>query len=53
MEFAVQLQLRLANIPPEKALKPTEDGGFPLSDDQLSWQIELVSDEPEDPEEDS
>lgn len=51
MEFAVQLQLRLANIPPEKALKPTEDGHFPLSEDQLSWQIELVSEESEEPEE--
>lgn len=47
MEFALQLQLRLANIPPEKALKPTEDGGFPLSEEQLSWQIELVSEETE------
>jgi len=45
MEFALQLQLRLANIPPEKALKPTEDGEFPLSEDQMSWQIELVSDD--------
>lgn len=48
MDFAVQLQLRLANIPPEKALRPTDEGKFPLSDDQLSWQIELVSEESED-----
>ncbi|WP_420403151.1 DUF2336 domain-containing protein [Nisaea sp.] len=48
MDFALQLQLRLANIPPEKALKPTEDGGFPLNEDQLSWQIELVSETTED-----
>ena len=53
MDFAVQLQLRLANFPPEKALKPTDEGGFPLSDDQLSWQIELVSEETEETEEDT
>lgn len=51
MEFAVQLQVRLANIPPERALQPTDDGGFPLNDDQLSWQIELVSEEAEETEE--
>ena len=45
MEFAVQLQIRLADIPPEKALHPTEEGDFPLNEDQLSWLIELVSDE--------
>lgn len=50
MEFALQLQLRLANIPPEKALKPTDEGGFPLNEDQLSWQIELVSEETEEDE---
>ena len=44
MEFAVQLQIRLANIPPEKALHPTKEGDFPLTEDQLSWLIELVSD---------
>ncbi|UUX51987.1 DUF2336 domain-containing protein [Nisaea acidiphila] len=47
MDFALQMQLRLANIPPDKALKPTEDGLFPLSEDQLSWQIELVTEEEE------
>ena len=32
----------LGQLGPGRILPPTEDGGFPLSDDEMEWQIELM-----------
>lgn len=39
-EPAHQMQLRLAKIPPDEAIRPG-DGGYALSDTDLDWQIEF------------
>ena len=44
MGFALQLQLRLGNIKPSVAIRPNQDGQFPLSEDDMIWQIDLVAD---------
>jgi uncharacterized protein (DUF2336 family) len=44
MAFALQLQLRLGNIEPRAAIRPDQDGRFPLSADDMNWQIDLVVD---------
>jgi len=40
MELAYQAQLRLAAILPRVAVDPADDGGYPMSEDELSWQLE-------------
>ena len=44
MAFALQLQLRLGNIKPNSAIRPDPEGAFPLSEDDMIWQIDLVAD---------
>ncbi|MDJ0980472.1 MAG: DUF2336 domain-containing protein [Kiloniellales bacterium] len=39
-EFAVQLQTRLGGIAPGDLLRP-RGGGYPLSEDEMTWQLEL------------
>ncbi|MDJ0943780.1 MAG: DUF2336 domain-containing protein [Kiloniellales bacterium] len=39
-EFAVQLQARLGGIAPGDLLRP-RGGGYPLSEDEMTWQLEL------------
>jgi hypothetical protein len=39
----VQLQLRLAHIPPSAVLGPAATGGFPLSEADMRWQIDYFS----------
>ena len=39
-ELAHQMQLRLAKVPPDEAIKPV-GGGYAMSDDDLDWQIEF------------
>lgn len=39
---AVQLQLKLARIPPPKVLHPKDDDDFPLTEDEMVWQIEFL-----------
>jgi len=41
MTLAVDLQKRIAKIPPNKILGPNDEGDYPLSEDDLSWQIDL------------
>ncbi len=41
MRFAVQLQTRVAGIPPNKTLNPRNGTDFPLSEEDLKWQIEF------------
>lgn len=43
MEFAEQLQLRLAYIEPRDVLRAGFATRFPLDDDQLEWQIRMFS----------
>lgn len=45
MGFALQLQLRLGNIEPRSAIRPDQDGRFPLSEEDMNWQIDLVAEE--------
>jgi uncharacterized protein (DUF2336 family) len=40
MDLAYQAQLRLAAILPRVAVDPADDGGYPMSEDELSWQLE-------------
>lgn len=42
MPLAFQIQVRMAGIAPDQALKPRESGTFPLSEDDLSWQVDLL-----------
>jgi uncharacterized protein (DUF2336 family) len=41
MRTAVQLQLRLARVPPPKVLQARDGIHFPLSDDEMRWQIDF------------
>lgn len=41
---AVQLQLKLARIPPPKVLHPKDDDDFPMTEDEMVWQIEFLGD---------
>jgi len=41
MRAAHKLQLQLGQIAPTAALKPREDGGYPLSAEAMQWQIEF------------
>lgn len=41
MRTAVQLQLRLARVPPPKILQARNGVDFPLSEDEMNWQIEF------------
>jgi len=43
MRAAVQLQLTLARIPPPKVLRPKDDGGFPMTEDEMVWQLEFLA----------
>ena len=40
MELAYQVQIRMASILPRAAVDPADDGGYPMSEDELSWQLE-------------
>lgn len=42
MPAAVQLQLKLARIPPPKVLQPKGEGGFPMTEDEMVWQLEFL-----------
>jgi uncharacterized protein (DUF2336 family) len=44
MRFAVRVQTILARLPAMQTLKPRSDGGFPLSEEALEWQIGFFSD---------
>nr|WP_209876499.1 DUF2336 domain-containing protein [Azospirillum soli] len=41
MQFARQVQLRLAQIPPKTALNAREGVLYPMSDDEMRWQLEF------------
>ncbi len=41
MRAAHKLQLQLGQIAPTAALKPREDGGYPLSAEAMQWQLDF------------
>jgi uncharacterized protein (DUF2336 family) len=41
MRAAHKLQLQLGQIAPAAALKPREDGGYPLSAEAMQWQLDF------------
>jgi uncharacterized protein (DUF2336 family) len=41
MRAAHKLQLQLGQIPPNTALKPRADGGYPLSAEAMQWQLDF------------
>jgi uncharacterized protein (DUF2336 family) len=41
MRAAHKLQLQLGQIAPGSALKPREDGGYPLSAEAMQWQLDF------------
>jgi len=44
MRFSVRLQTVVARIPAPQTLKPRADGGFPLSEEALAWQLGFFAD---------
>ncbi len=43
MGLAEQLQLRLGRISPDAMMRAGRRGGFPISDEELDWQIEFFA----------
>lgn len=43
VRLAVQLQLRIAGIAPRAALNPREGMLYPLSEDEMTWQLEFFA----------
>ena len=43
MRAAHKLQLQLAQIAPNQALKPRADGGYPLSPEAMQWQLDFFA----------
>ena len=43
MRAAAILQSKLAGIEQADVLHPTDDGGFPLDEDELNWRLELYT----------
>ena len=41
MRTAVQLQLRLARVPPAKILQARTGVDYPLSEDEMNWQLDF------------
>ena len=42
MQASKAVQTLLGKIPPGMVLGATADGGFPLSDEEMRWQLELL-----------
>ncbi len=43
MGLAEQLQLRLGRIAPDAMMRAANGGGFPMTDEELDWQIEFFA----------
>ena len=41
MAFATKLQLHVGGIPPQQVIKPGAEADFPLSREDMEWQLEL------------
>ncbi len=44
IKMAVQIQQRMGRIAPSEVIKPNEDGDYPMSEDELNFQIEFFID---------
>jgi hypothetical protein len=42
VQTAVVLQVALAHLPPDMTLRPGQDGMFPLSEDEMRWQLAFL-----------
>jgi uncharacterized protein (DUF2336 family) len=42
MEAAIRLQTDVAKIPPSGQMRPGAEGGYPLDEDALAWQADLL-----------
>jgi uncharacterized protein (DUF2336 family) len=43
MQLAQLLQVILVRLPPEAVMRPTDANGFPLSADEMRWQIQFLT----------
>lgn len=43
MRVATRVQMQLAHIPPSDVLRAASGDRFPLSEDEMSWQLEFIS----------
>ena len=43
MRLATRIQMQLARIPPRDVLRATASDDFPLSADEMQWQLEFIS----------
>jgi len=41
VSLAVQVQQRLGRLPPSEVLLPKDDGEYPLSEEEMEWQLEF------------
>lgn len=46
MRLATRLQMHLAGIPPSGVLRATASDGYPMSPEEMTWQLEFVADAP-------
>ena len=44
MRLAQQLQMQLAGLPPASLLRARADGSFPLTQQEMDWQIKFLGD---------
>ncbi len=45
MKLAVAIQQRMARIPPAEVLAPVKGANYPLSEDEMRWQLEFFADQ--------
>ncbi|MDH3240946.1 MAG: DUF2336 domain-containing protein [Alphaproteobacteria bacterium] len=43
MRFAIKLQARLANVPPREILQAKDGVDFPLSEEDMTWQLDFYA----------
>ena len=43
MRLATRLQMNLAKIPPSGVLRATASDGYPISQDEMTWQPEFIA----------
>jgi len=43
-QTSVVLQTMLANLAPDQVLRPTKNSGFPLSEEEMRWQLAFLGD---------
>lgn len=39
--FAAELQMRMGDVPPNEALRPAEGERYPMSDEEMTWQLDM------------